>query len=42
MSNIMNNLSHKYNKNFMDYEIYKIIEKFMCKKEEKQYIIRFT
>ena len=42
MSILMNNLSHKYNKNFMDYNIFKTIEKFRCVNEEKQYIIRFT
>ena len=42
MSILMNNLSHKYNKNFMDYNIFKTIEKFRCINEEKQYIIRFT
>ena len=42
MSNIMYNLSLKYNKNFMDYNIFRTIEKFRCTKEEKEYIIRFT
>ena len=42
MSNIMYNLSLKYNKNFMDYNIFRTIEKFRCTKEEKVYIIRFT
>ena len=42
MSNIMYNLSLKYNKNFMDYNIFRTIEKFRCSKEEKEYIIRFT
>jgi hypothetical protein len=42
MSNIMYNLSLKYNNNFMDYNIFRTIEKFRCTKEEKEYIIRFT
>ena len=41
MSNIMYNLSLKYNKHFMDYNIFRTIEKFRCSKEEKEYIIRF-
>ena len=42
MSNIMNNLSIKYNKFFMDYNIFKNMEKYICEKEEKKYMIKFT
>ena len=42
MENVMNNLSLKYNKNFMDYDIYHSLEKFICDKGEKKYIIQFT
>ena len=42
MSNIMTNLGLKYNKKFMDYNIFRTIEKFRCVKEEKEYMIRFT
>ena len=42
MTNIMNNLSLKYNKNFMDYDIYRNLEKFICEKGEKKYVIQFT
>ena len=42
MSNIMNNLSVKYNKFFMDYNIFKNMEKYICEKEEKKYMIKFT
>ena len=42
MSNIMNNLSIKYNKFFMDNIIFKNMEKFICEKEEKKYMIKFT
>ena len=42
MSNIMNNLSIKYNKFFTDYNIFKNMEKYICEKEEKKYMIKFT
>ena len=42
MTNIMNNLSLKYNKNFMDYDIYRTLEKYICEKGEKKYVIQFT
>ena len=42
LSNIMTNLSLKYNKKFMDYNIYRTIEKYRCVNEQKEYIIRFT
>ena len=42
MNNIMNHLSLKYNKKFMDYEIFRMLEKFICTKEKKKYMIQFT
>ena len=42
MSNIMNNLSIKYNKFFMDYNIFKNMEKYICEKKKKKYMIKFT
>ena len=40
-SNIMINLSLKYNRKFMDYDIYKSLEKFICNNCKKNYIIQF-
>ena len=40
-SNIMVNLSLKYNKNFMDYNIFKNIEKFLCNNSKKSYYVQF-
>ena len=40
-SNIMMNLSLKYNRKFMDYDIFKSLEKFICKNCNKNYIIQF-
>ena len=40
-NNIMMNLSLKYNKRFMDYEIFKSLEKFIYNKYKKNYIIQF-
>ena len=40
-SNIMVNLSLKYNKNFMDYNIYRNIEKFLCNNSKKSYYVQF-
>ena len=40
-SNIMVNLSLKYNKNFMDYNIFKNIEKFLCNNSKKRYYVQF-
>ena len=42
LSNVMYNLSIKYNKDFMDYNIFKTMEKYICKKEGKKYMIKFT
>ena len=42
LSNILTNLSIKYNKDFMDYNIFKMMEKYFCEKEEKKYMIKFT
>ena len=42
INNIMCNLSIKYNKDFMDYNIFKTMEKFICMKDEKKYMIKFT
>ena len=39
--NIMMNLSLKYNKKFMDYHIFKSLEKYICIKYKKNYIIQF-
>ena len=40
--NIMTNLSLKYNKDFLDYDIFKSLERFICEKEKKKYVIQFT
>ena len=40
-SNIMVNLSLKYNKNFMDYNIFRNIEKFLCNNSKKNYYIQY-
>ena len=40
-SNIMMNLSLKYNKNFMDYNIFRNIEKFLCNNSKKSYYVQF-
>ena len=40
--NIMTNLSLKYNKEFLDYDIFKSLERFICEKEKKKYVIQFT
>ena len=40
-SNIMANLSLKYNKNFMDYNIFRNIEKFLCNNSKKNYYIQY-
>ena len=40
-NNIMMNLSLKYNKKFMDYDIFKSLERFVCIKLKKNYIIQF-
>ena len=40
MSNIMYNLSLKYNKNFMDYNIFSQLEKFLCNKDKKTIIFQ--
>ena len=37
----MMNLSLKYNRKFMDYDIFKSLEKFICKNCNKNYIIQF-
>ena len=37
----MCNLSIKYNKDFMDYNIFKTMEKFICMKDEKKYMIKY-
>ena len=42
MNNIMFNLSLKYNKNFMEYNIFKTMEKFRCNNTNKNYVIQFT
>ena len=42
INNIMCNVSIKYNKDFMDYNIFKTMEKFICEKNEKKYMIKFT
>ena len=34
--NIMTNLSLKYNKDFLDYDIFKSLERFICEKEKKR------
>jgi len=39
--NIMMNLSIKYNKKFMDYNIFTCFEKFICMKEKKTFTIQF-
>ena len=36
--NIMTNLSLKYNKEFLDYDIFKSLERFICEKEKKKYV----
>ena len=40
--NIMTNLSLKYNKEFLDFDIFKSLERFICEKEKKKYVIQFT
>ena len=40
--NIMTNLSLKYNKDFLDYDIFKSLERFIYEKEKKKYVIQFT
>ena len=40
-SNIMINIGLKYNKKFMDYDIFKNLEKFLCKSCKKKYIVQF-
>ena len=40
-SNIMMNLSLKYNKNFMDYNIFRNIEKYLCNNSKKSYYVQF-
>ena len=40
--NIMTNLSLKYNKDFLDCDIFKSLERFICEKEKKKYVIQFT
>ncbi len=40
-NNIMMNLCLKYNKKFMDYNIFKNLEKFVCKISNKKYLIQF-
>ena len=40
-NNIMMNLSLKYNKRFMEYNIFKCLEKFYCKNCNKKYLIQF-
>ena len=42
INNIMCNMSIKYNKDIMDYNIFKTMEKFICEKNEKKYMIKFT
>ena len=42
MNNIMYNLGLKYNKKFMDYNIFKSLEKFRCTNTNKNYIIQFA
>ena len=32
----MTNLSLKYNKDFLDYDIFKSLERFICEKEKKK------
>ena len=39
--NFMKNIGIKYNRNFMDYNIFLGIEKFMSNKDKKRYIISF-
>ena len=39
--NIMRNLSLKYNKKYMDYNIFKSLEKFLSKGCKKKYLIQF-
>jgi hypothetical protein len=40
-NNIMMNLSMKYNRKFMDYNIFKNLEKYICNNYIKNYIIQF-
>ena len=40
-NNIMMNLSSKYNRKFMDYNIFKNLEKYICNNCIKNYIIQF-
>jgi hypothetical protein len=40
-NNIMMNLSLKFNKRFMEYNIFKCLEKFYCKNCNKKYLIQF-
>ena len=40
-TNIMINIGLKYNRKFMDYNIFKNLEKFLCKNCKKKYIIQF-
>ena len=40
-NNIMMNLSFKYNRKFMDYNIFKNLEKYICNNCIKNYIIQF-
>ena len=40
-SNIMTNISLKYNNNFMEYNIFKALEKFLYPNSKKKYVIEF-